>query len=197
MSYQIDLATAKKQMECLEIDMELTTDPVEYDALMHRYNEIKDSVQPDVNTVADAVQIEPETIQPQSTNNNSNSNSNLSKSNLMKNVMSSIGNKVSTAGTASKNFCLNRADNVLNGIHFVAITTANIAETAKAKLHHDEDAESVKNEMMKSTCDKQEYILAGARAVRKAFKTKREVVVTNVEPTEIVMLKVSDFQLSN
>ena len=114
--------------------------------------------------------------------------------------MKSIKQAVSTATTSVKNKSLDFADSTLNGIHFVAVTVANIAEASKCRLHRDEDPEDIKKQMMLSTCNKQQVILLTAREVRSKFRRKSkkdEVLTPEMELPRVMTLTVADFQQIN
>lgn len=116
--------------------------------------------------------------------------------------MKSIKQAVSTATTSVKNKSINVADSTLNGVHFVAITVANIAEAAKCRLHREEDPEDIKKEMMMSTCLKQQVILMTAREARAKFRRKSksqqvEVSQPSEELPRVMTLTVADFQQVN
>lgn len=118
--------------------------------------------------------------------------------------MQTIKQAVSTAGTSVKNAVIDVADATLNGVHFVAMTTANVAESAKCRLHRDVDPEQIKREMVLSTCLKQQVILLTAQEARDKFRSmipKGNTTSVIYQPTEelprVMTLTVSDFQRVN
>lgn len=109
---------------------------------------------------------------------------------------------VTTATTKVRHTATDVADSTLNGVHFVAITVANIAEAAKCRLHRDEDPEDIKKDMMMSTCMKQQIILLTAREARAKFRksiktTTAEVSQSTEELPKVMTLTVADFQQLN
>lgn len=126
--------------------------------------------------------------------------------NIKPTMKTSITTTAKKVTNTVKNFAVDRADNVLNGVHFVAISTANVAENIKCRLHREEDSEDVKNAMMRATCEKQIIIkMVTANAVDRVkklnpMKAKPGKPVVTVNPTEsndVALLTIANFQTAN
>ena len=75
-------------------------------------------------------------------------------------------NLIKKAATSTVNFAKDSAIGILGITHFVATSIADGCEILETKINREVDPEQVRNERMRSTCDKQDAVL---RAIAKLY----------------------------